>query len=564
MTNHQPSFDLRTQPWIQVRRLDGAAEQLSLCDLFARAHELQGVTGDLPTQAFALYRLLLAVLHRGLPNGGPPVARWRALWANGRLPHQEIEQYLKRYANRFDLFDPVRPFYQVANLRTAKDIPAGLTSLIADVPTGHQYFTMRAGEGLHRVDFAEAGRWVVHVHAFDPSGIKSGAVGDARVKAGKGYPIGTSWVGGLGGVLAEGRSLFETLLLNLVLTDLNGMPTSGPEDRPAWERAHLGPGVEDRGGAGPAGVADLFTWQSRRVRLMNDGECVTGVVVANGDPLAPQNMHVVEPMSVWRRSQTQEKKLKVPLVYMPRVHQPGRSVWRGLAALLPQQEMQDSQTGAPDSLAPGVMEWIRDLEDEDAVDASLPLRTRVVGMTYGSNNSVVDEVVDDSVTLLTAVVADSSLSAAAVRAVAEADATVSALANLAGNLAIAAGGETEAARSEARRLGFSRLDHPYRTWVAVLGPGTDLVSHRGRWQRELRTQVGRLGAELIEGAGMPAWVGREHQGRRVDAGIAEAWFSAALRKAIPLAYPPADGGASEEPPPNTNEEASHDDRDRRE
>ena len=554
MTDHQQSFDLRTQPWVQVRRLDGVAEQLSLYDLFARAHELHGVTGDLPTQAFAVYRLLLALLHRGLPaDGRKPVERWRALWDNGRLPHQEIERYLERYADRFDLLHPITPFYQVAELRTAKDITAGLTSLIADVPTGHQYFTTRAGEGLERIDYAEATRWVVHLQAYDPSGIKSGAVGDDRVKAGKGYPIGTSWVGGFGGVLIEGRSLFETLLLNLVLTDPNGIPTSGPNDRPTWERAHLGPGIEDRGGAGPAGVADLLTWQSRRVRLVNDGAGVTGVVVANGDPLAPQNMHVVEPMCGWRRSQPQEKKLKIPLVYMPRPHRPGRSVWRGLAALLPQQEFPDPHAGARDSLSPGVLEWIRSLEDEDAVDASLPLRTRVVGMTYGSNNSVVEEVVDDAVLLLTAVVANSSLRAAAVRAVEEADATVSALANLAGNLAIAAGGETEPARTEARELGFSRLDNPYRTWVAALGPSTDLVWHRGRWHRELRTHVGRLGADLIGDAGIPAWVGRERQGRRIDAGIAEAWFSAALRKAVPLAYPPAADSTHEDHPPDTNQ-----------
>lgn len=555
--SNRPAFDLRTEPWIQVRRLDGATEQVSLHQLLERAHELHGVTGDLPTQAFAIYRLLLAVLHRALPaHGAAPLRRWKTLWRAGRLPEHEVQEYLDGYADRFDLLHPVTPFYQVFDLRTAKGTTAGLESLIADVPTGHPYFTTRAGQGLERIDYAEAARWVVHVQAFDPSGIKSGAVGDDRVKGGRGYPIGTGWAGGLGGVLVEGNSLFETLLLNLVMADDDGLPASGPADSPAWERTALGAGVEDRKGGGPAGPADLMTWQSRRIRLIHDDSAVTGVLVANGDALAPRNTHRIEPMSVWRRSQTQEKAHGLPLVYMPRLHQPDRSVWRGLAALLPQQESRDSSAGAMDSLPPGVMRWVRDLEDDEAIDPSMPLRTKVVGMTYGSNNSVVAEVVDDAVLLRAGVVAEPALRAAAVAAVGEADAVVSALANLAGNLTVAAGGETEPARTNARELGFSRLDSPYRSWVAELGPGTDLVAHRTVWQERLKAQLSRLGADLVRDAGSPAWVGRVHQGRRIDAGIAEAWFSAALRKAVPLAYPPATGATNDRPPDTTQGSAA--------
>lgn len=556
MSNQQPTFDLRSQAWIQVRRLDGAPDQLSLRQVFSRAHELQGVTGDLPTQAFAVYRLLLAVLHRVLPvEHGMQVKRWQALWGNGSLPHQEIEAYLDRYADRFDLVHPATPFYQVAGLRTNSDAVAGLESLIADVPTGHQYFTTRAGRGLDRVDYAEAARWVVHVQAFDPSGIKSGAVGDDRVKGGKGYPIGTGWAGGLGGVLIEGRSLFETLLLNLVLLDGDGYSTSGPDDHPVWERQPQGPQVEDRQGAGPAGPADLFTWQCRRMRLVHDGSGVTGVLIANGDRLTPQNKHVVEPMSVWRRSQPQEKKLGVSLVYMPRTHQPDRSVWRGLAGLLPQQYTPDSGS-APESLPPGVMTWIRQLRGEDALDPSLPLRTRVIGMAYGSNNSVVDEVVDDAVVLRTAVVAEQSLRAAAIRAVEESDQAVSALANLAANLAIAAGGDAEPARTNARELGYSSLDSAYHRWVLGLDSNVQVDGHRTAWQRELSSRIGRLGEGLARDAGAPAWVGREHQGRRVDSGIAEAWFSAALRKALPMAFPARTLASDDRPTDTTHGSAA--------
>ncbi|MGV7400563.1 type I-E CRISPR-associated protein Cse1/CasA, partial [Mycobacterium kansasii] len=87
-----------------------------------------------------------------------------------------------------DLFDPVAPFFQVAGLRTAKDDVFSLDRIVADVPNGEPLFTTRSGADLARMAPAEAARWLVHAHAFDPSGIKSGALGDDTVKGGKGYP----------------------------------------------------------------------------------------------------------------------------------------------------------------------------------------------------------------------------------------------------------------------------------------------------------------------------------------------------------------------------------------
>jgi CRISPR system Cascade subunit CasA len=158
-------------------------------------------------------------------------------------------------------------------------------------------------------------------------------------------------------------------------------------------------------------------------------------------------------------------------------------------------------------------------------------------MAYGSNNSVVDEVVDDAVLLHVGVLSDPPLRGAAVEAVADADRAVLALAGLAGNLAAAAGGETDPARTSARELGYFALDSPYRRWLAELKPGVDVVGQRTSWQEECRQLIGRLGADLVTEAGNPAWVGREHMGRHVDTGLAEVWFWSALRKSLPLAFP---------------------------
>src|SRR5690606_32504947 len=140
----------------------------------------------------------------------------------------------------------------------------------------------------------------------------------------------------------EGRNLRETLLLNLVLGD----PSTGArrslegEDVPIWERAKvLGPAARADRDNEPwqaTGQLDMLTWQSRRVRLAVETGRVVGVVLANDDALNPQNRYDVEHMTAWRRSETQEKKLGAPRVYMPRKHDPERALWRGLAGLLPQ------------------------------------------------------------------------------------------------------------------------------------------------------------------------------------------------------------------------------------
>ena len=189
-----------------------------------------------------------------------------------------------------------------------KDEVFGLDKIVADVPDGEPLFTTRSAANLSWMNAAEAARWLVHVHAFDPSGIKSGAVGDATVKKGKGYPIGPGWSGQIGGVLPQGNDLRQTLVLNLVARDVDTyVRIGGHDDVPPWERDPDGPAWAERP---PRGAIDLYTWQTRRVRLVGDRDGVVGVVLANGDKIQPQNRHGLEPHTAWRYSEPQSKKLQ--------------------------------------------------------------------------------------------------------------------------------------------------------------------------------------------------------------------------------------------------------------
>lgn len=564
-----PSFDLTREPWIPVQRSDGTEEELSLRAVFAEATKLRRVVGDVPTGEFALLRLLLAILHDAV-DGPRDVDEWEHLWTNG-LPVDEVTAYLDRNSERFDLLDPQVPFLQTAGLRTAQGEVASLDRIVADVPNGAQFFTMRA-RGVDRLGFAEAARWLVHAHAFDTSGIKTGAVGDRRVKGGKVYPQGVGWAGNLGGVLVEGHDLRETLLLNLIAFDTDNLTVRAERDRPAWRQPPAGPGQADELELSrrPAGIRDLYTWQSRRVRLAFDADGVFGVVLGYGDPLPALNKQLYEPMTAWRRSPAQEKKRGLAQVYLPREHDPARSAWRGLGALLAGRvEGAEARGEDPTIVRPRILDWIARLAVKRHLPADFLIRAHLYGAVYGTQQSVIDEMVDDAVAMPILLLHDrnTALGQTAIDAVGDAEKAVNALGDLATDLAQAAGAEPEPQRIAARERGFAALDGPFRQWLAGLRAGDDADQQRAAWQRTARQVVVRCGQELINTAGAAAWDGRvlpTKTGQRwLNSSSADRLFTLRLDTALPLTVATRPGDPTGGPPedlagdPPTEQQATH-------
>lgn len=536
---HPARFPLTDEPWIPVLDAAGRRRDVSLTDLFAQAGDLRMIACELPTQTFAILRLALAILHR--TTGGPPgEIAWRALWRDRRLPFADITDYLGEFRDRFDLLHREHPFYQVANLRAAKDNTYGLERLIADVPNGMPFLTTRAGPGMECITPAEAARWLVHCQAYDTSGIKTGAVGDPRAKDGRGYPIGASSLGWLGGVHLEGDTLRDTLLLNLVPV-APGWQIADERDVPVWERAPHTAAEEPDASRGPYGLLSLYTWQSRRIRLVGDADGITGAMISNGDRLDWQDRHQREPMTVWGRSDPRERAQKRSPVYLPRPHDHSRALWRGLQTLLPSPPPPGSEP--PQRLSPMVVQWLARMTVTGVVASNFRARTRATSITYGAKQSVVDEVFSDALTMnVLLLVEDSALHAAAIDAAGDAENAVKALRRLADNLARAAGSRDtdvgEAARSAERA--YALLDRAFRDWLARLGPDSDPVSERAAWQRLARRAIARLGSGLVEAAGPTAWTGRAGKDRtgkdvHYSSSQAEAWFRMGLAKALPMA-----------------------------
>ncbi|MBB4921906.1 type I-E CRISPR-associated protein Cse1/CasA [Kitasatospora kifunensis] len=529
--------------------LDGGERELSLREVFVQADAIRRLSGDVPTQDFALLRLLLAVLHDVL-DGPQDTDEWAELWHSDD-PFAGLPDYLDRHRQRFDLCHPTTPFFQVPGLTTGKDGVFPLNRLVADVPNGDPFFTTRF-PGVQRLSFAEAARWLVHAHAFDTSGIKTGVLDDPRTTGGRAYPQGPAWAGNLGGVTVEGANLRETLLLNLIAPD-----STQHNDLPTWRRPPDGPGTGDITHR-PAGLRDLYTWQSRRVRLQADTDGVFGALLTYGDPLAPQNKHTVEPMTAWRRSRAQEKKHDAQLIYMPREHDPERAAWRGLAALLGADDRTAATAGGrpAEVLQPTLVHWLGRLENDGLLPDGKLVRLRTYGTVYGTQQSVVDEIVSDEVAMAVVLLdeSDRQLTTCAVNAVSHAEEAVDVLGNLAHDLVVAAVANdkrrvqgddktvAEIARDQARDRAYGELDGQYRSWLAAIRPGGDPQELTATWQRAARREIVRLAEQLLTAAGERAWSGRMVQfkdgsERWVNTASAELRFRKQLNDALPYARP---------------------------
>ena len=546
------SFNLVDENWIPVTLLDGTEELLSLSDVFHRLQEVQCLSCELPTMNLVVLRLLLAVTERALAlnydeyDEDDPIALWAELWEADELPLDLIDSYFERWRQRFDLFDPERPFMQDPSIAATNGKFADARKLRSASENKAQLFPMalqRGAAGSRCVSevpltmgFDEAARWLLHVQAFDTGSTKTAVVGDPKVKKGRRYGR-TGWLGSMGSVYVEGDSLFETLLFNLHLGDSASATDRlfDEEDLPAWER-ELGGWSSERL---PAGFADIYTWQSRRVRLAvdeDDGR-VADVVLTHGDALGVVNMHEFEPMSSWRRNKKPKKSLREPVAYAPVMHNPERALWRGIGSLI----------GWSDgTFRPGILQWLGNLiEDPDVgLPQSTILKVRAVGFTYGKQNACIDDAIDDALGIPAALLspANESLVTLVLHCADAAQDAVCFFGRYVYDLARISGagkdepGKKSAARereSSARSEAYFAVGELFSEWLGSLGGDVDPVQARNAWFDAVRRELMALAAQRLSAVGPQVFAGRVWDGTWMNAAGAERKFKSSLNKVLP-------------------------------
>ena len=550
-SNTSPDFNLCNEPWIPVLYVSGQTQEVSLKQLFDESNSIRKIHSGDATTDVAILGVAVVIFFRAVLENKEEYGelyrepkKWiQNISSGGSEQLYFVQDYLKKYQDRFNLFDAERPFMQVADLHTSKGEVKPVSRLVLDSES--EYFSMRAEQALTSLSYAEAARYLVTVQAYDYSGIKSGAVGDPRVKGGKGYPLGVGWYGTTGKIIVHGENLIETLLYCIDYEQLlNVEKVKGKshrialQDKSVWERelpdtaaprAYKGgdPTKYKDEPAPAVGMCEILTWQSRRVRLFPENGRVTGVLVSNGDKWFDRNTYT-DPLTAYRFSKNQSTQTNP--VWMPKAHSAERTLWRGVDALLMRL---DSSQIKQDKPAP----VIRQISSGKYFPAGAKANVQLVGMVYGNQSAVIEGTIDESLSLELALLTEQGARiSTTVRENIQItmDAAI-ALGQYAGNLLRAAGKEYEFRPSVTESI-LHRMEDEFRSWLADLSVSDDVSTQAAKWQSKVRRILEDEADQLAVSAGPKAAIGTIYDEQLYTTAKARRQFGGRLYKLLNLAY----------------------------
>lgn len=507
----QMEFNLLDEPWIRVMTEDCTVVERSLMQVLLNSHRYQRLAGELPTQDVALLRLLLAILqtvfYRVDPEGeddpiedrAAAIRRWQALWNAGRFPEQPIRTYLETWRDRFWLFHPEHPFYQVPAAAVGTKFKASkLNGELSESAHKMRLFPLRDGEEKETLSYPEAARWLVTLIGFDDSASTKKETG-----------TGTGWLGDRVNVYAIGENLFETLMLNLVF--LKDGRYVWAENMPAWEQPTMTT-AKKREIPLPDNQAELLTLQSRRLILSREENRVTGFSSTGGDFFGKEGRvnAFSEQMTLWRAGKT--PKNAVPQ-FVPASVDPWRQMWRDFEVILGRRE---------DTHIPGGVAWLTELRRKNVIPRKY-VHIASVGVTYDSKKGSIADIISDHLDFQMSLLDAAGelwivLVGGEIHLI---DKVARALGAFAEGLYLAQGGQLDGTgkkarqsqRDEGMRLLYAAVDLPFREWLAHIGAqhGDD-ENTRAQEQQCWRSIVFRiadnLGREMVRDAGTAAFTGR--------------------------------------------------------
>jgi len=349
------SFNLLDKPWIPCVQLDGKPTHLGIRQVLAQSHKLREVTGPSPLVTTAIYRLLLAILHRVF--GPEKRSAWGRLWQARAWDMEPLDAYLEQWTHRFDLFDNERPFYQIADDRVRQKSVIGMVPHLAsgNNATLFDHSTEETGAALTPAQAAQA---LLVAQSFGLAGLSGLAEKFTDAPCARGIYF-----------LVQGQTLFETLVLNMIRYsgDVEKPVPTELVDKPAWEMDD--PFIGKR--KIPFGYLDYLTWQNRRVLLMPEqspqGIVVRQMTVAPGmrlDANLVRDGVLSDPMNHYRKDEKQG--------YLVLRFQEGRSLWRDSSALF---QVKRANNHVP----PYVFSWLSGLVGEHLEESQI-FRFMALGM----------------------------------------------------------------------------------------------------------------------------------------------------------------------------------------
>ncbi|MGI5964029.1 MAG: type I-E CRISPR-associated protein Cse1/CasA [Lawsonibacter sp.] len=336
------SFSLWDKPWIPATYCTGQSGLLSIRDILVQAHEVREISDSSPLITAAIPRLLQAVLYRiFMPRAH---SDWVRLWDEHRFNPDKIDEYGDIYSEKFDLFHPEQPFYQVPLIEG--EIVHPISALILEAASGNNatLFDHGLAEGDSWLPLDRAACHLVVHQAFAVGGGKSKPFYRMDGPLTKGLVI-----------QAIGRTLWETLMLNLLpQSDWNSYVPTHDDDCPVWEREVFPEPCKD--GTIPRGPLDYLTWQSRQIHLCaDDTGRITGCQIMqryalprDGNRRDPYKPYVTTGKEGWQSFRPNKQ----------------RAVWQYTHLLLQSQKPKPNNN-ASDSGVPGLSSWLATLKLRD-------------------------------------------------------------------------------------------------------------------------------------------------------------------------------------------------------
>ena len=443
-----------------------------------------------------LLAVLFTVFSRVDAKGKPqPLAqsddaleRWSELWQLGHFPAEPVRDYLEQWKDRFWLFHPTHPFWQVPQAKIGTEYGAAkLNGEMSESSNKLRLFPLYAGQSKEQLSYPQAARWLLCVNGYDDTSAKP---------KGKGLPsVGAGWLGKIGFIQAQGDNLYETLMLNLTLLR-DGRECWG-ESKPCWE-LEAPKSAERTEICCPDNPAQLLTLQSRRLLLHRTGENVDGFCLLGGDFFPRENVFA-EQMTIWR---TMPIKKNEPVVFVPCRHDPAKQFWREFPAVF----CQDS------GHRPGIVCWIEKLQEKrlKLLDPRRKVHFRISGVQYGDKDFFVNDSFSDSLTFQAGILDEIGRpwQSRIVREIERCEQTAALVGHFAQELAIAAGDRNENAGGAVRAQFYFAVDQPFRQWLQAIDPEQDDPDEAAlRWQTRARSIAEKLGKQMVMEAGNAALKG---------------------------------------------------------
>lgn len=394
------SFNLVTEPWIQVLDKNGNPKEVSLLDVFEDAASYQRLAGDMASQDLVILRLLVAILttvySRVDANGevyewltldekmhvkeedeedyeyDDLVNTWQLLYKNGQFS-KSVAQYLKENSSKFDFLGD-DPFYQVNKEVYDQEVPANkkvnikspkgtvdikqINRTISESNNSPSIFSPKTRQTKNEVNIAQLVRWIITYQGF------TGVTDKTKVNSKKKFSVSAGWLYGLNPVFAQGENLFQTLMLNLVFSEEYRV------EKPFWEFENAVEYIEflkDEPFARDLSISTLYTLWSRMLHIeWIDDE---PIIFTAGLPKLDSTEAFVEPMTTWRRNK------KTGEVYPATKHLTDltKAMWRNFGQYVKTTDSDELE----DMHEPEIIKWLRNVQDNEYLptDTSLTLRT---------------------------------------------------------------------------------------------------------------------------------------------------------------------------------------------